>query len=520
MTIRRTITVAASALCAVTLFILYFLQSARGTWITSDGASNALQAWDMLHGNLLLRGWALSDVSFYTTELPEYMLVEAIRGLHPDVVHISAALTYTALIVLAGVLAIERNAAGRKAIVQASIAMGIMLAPQPGNPTGVLLLSPDHVGTGVPVLLIWLIIDRTGQPPRKTITRCLVPVAVGLLFAWTIVADPIAELIGVAPLALTCAVRAVRARIGGKSLDGYELSLAAAALLSVPLAALATRLIAAAGGWTTTSVTTSVIPFGALASHAALTGNGVLQLFGAEVTGQPTAIDLVFAVLHLTGLALAACGLWLAIRGFFRVDQLIVQVLAVAIVLNLVSYLLTYEAQDLASTRDIAAVLPFGAVLAGRLLAGKIARGRYVTFKTVLLPATYVVMLIVNLTGPTVSGPTARLAAWLVAHHFTEGLAGYWRANVVTLQTDGLVQVRAVDLGPGRLVAGSGWESDAAWYDPATQYADFVLDAGGHTGTPAFVRQMDAVAGHPANIYFYDGYVIAEWRENLLMKLR
>ena len=35
----------------------------------------------MLHGNLLLHGWTVSDVSFYTTELPEYMGVELIRGL-------------------------------------------------------------------------------------------------------------------------------------------------------------------------------------------------------------------------------------------------------------------------------------------------------------------------------------------------------------------------------------------------------------------------------------------------------
>ena len=42
--------------------------------VNADGASNALQAWDMLHGNLLLHGWWLSDVSFYTTELPQYTL--------------------------------------------------------------------------------------------------------------------------------------------------------------------------------------------------------------------------------------------------------------------------------------------------------------------------------------------------------------------------------------------------------------------------------------------------------------
>ncbi|MBV9381188.1 MAG: hypothetical protein JOY82_23600, partial [Streptosporangiaceae bacterium] len=83
----------------VALFWCYLWQS-RTFPVNSDGASNALQAWDMLHGNVLLHGWYLSDVSFYTTELPEYMLVEAVRGLGPDVVHICAALTYTLLVLL------------------------------------------------------------------------------------------------------------------------------------------------------------------------------------------------------------------------------------------------------------------------------------------------------------------------------------------------------------------------------------------------------------------------------------
>src|ERR1035438_1782931 len=71
----RWVTVAAVAAAGLVLFVCYWRLS-RTALINSDGASNALQAWDMLHGNLLLHGWNLSDVSFYTTELPEYMLVE------------------------------------------------------------------------------------------------------------------------------------------------------------------------------------------------------------------------------------------------------------------------------------------------------------------------------------------------------------------------------------------------------------------------------------------------------------
>jgi hypothetical protein len=85
---------ASIALAATVLFILYLRQS-RSVTVGLDGGSIALQAWDMLHGNFLLRGWAMSDVSFYPTELVQYALLELVRGLSPDVVHVGGAMTYT-----------------------------------------------------------------------------------------------------------------------------------------------------------------------------------------------------------------------------------------------------------------------------------------------------------------------------------------------------------------------------------------------------------------------------------------
>src|ERR1700722_20320544 len=76
-------------------------QQARQTGVQSDGAGMELVAWAMLHGNLLLHGWCQFDSSYFTTELHEYMLVERVFGLNPDVVRLSAALTYTLLVVLA-----------------------------------------------------------------------------------------------------------------------------------------------------------------------------------------------------------------------------------------------------------------------------------------------------------------------------------------------------------------------------------------------------------------------------------
>ena len=209
---------------AAALFACY-LRISRTVPANSDGAANALQAWDMLHGNLLLHGWWLSDVSFYTTELPQYMLVELVHGLNSNVVHIAAAMTYTLLVLLAAVLA-KGRATGSEAVIRMLIAGGIMLAPQLGTGAGILLLSPDHVGSAVPVLLVWLLLERAAP-------RWYVPVLVGVLLTWALVADKIILITGVLPLIVICAIRAYHGVIQQRQrikAHWFELSLIVAAV--------------------------------------------------------------------------------------------------------------------------------------------------------------------------------------------------------------------------------------------------------------------------------------------------
>ncbi len=161
---RRLAAALAISVALAALFLLALSQSLSSA-ANSDGAANILQAQAMLHGNPLLRGWWTTDVSFYTTELPEYALVVAARGISPDVVHLCGALTYTLAVALAALLArgSATSAAGWR---RAGLAVGIMLAPSILGGTEVFLENPDHFGTSVPVLLLLLLLDWWGQPDR------------------------------------------------------------------------------------------------------------------------------------------------------------------------------------------------------------------------------------------------------------------------------------------------------------------------------------------------------------------
>jgi len=364
---------------AVAAFTVY-LRLAETRAVNSDGASQALQAWDMLHGNPLLRGWTVSDVSFYTTELPQYAVVELIRGLRADVVDIAAAMTYTLVVLLAALVA-KGNPRGRQALVRVSVAAGIMLAPQLGSGTNVLLSSPDHIGTSVPLLLTWLVLDRGGR-------RWYVPVITSALLAWTEVADSIAAIAGIIPLALAGLARSGRAALARSGRDArYELALAGRALA----AAVAARRIRRSG-------------------------------------------DLVGQVL------LAAIAVSLAA---FLVTERVVDASSAREIAPVLPFAAALAARELSPvlTRTRPRSLapgPGAATVRARLphLAGCLL---------VVIGIGYLGGLGRELAAPAAPPQGAALTAWLESHRLPgAGLGGYWQASVVTLTSGGTVAIRPI----------------------------------------------------------------------------
>jgi hypothetical protein len=550
---RRTAVWAAGTVAAAgTLFACYLGQS-RTVAVGSDGASQALQAWAMLHGNPLLRGWWVTDVSFYTTELPQYALLELVRGPTPDVMHVAGAMTYTLLVLAAASLARGR-ATGRVGVTRALLAAGIMLAPSLGPGTETLLLSPDHTGTAVPVLLTWLLIDRA-SPGGNGSSRWRVPVLVWFALAWTAVADTLTLFVAVIPLALVCALRAARGTVrntGPPREQRQELALFAAAALVIPAWLAAMGLVRALGGWQVNGLTTALAGAGQLAGNARLTGQGLLELFAANVFSawsSGSALAVAFAVVHLVGVALAAAGVLAAARGH---RDLIDAVLLTGLVINLAAYLAGVQAVNITSTREIAPVLPFAAALAGRQLGARLLGGRQlagrqlgarplrrgltsprgprtwpVRYGLCAVLACYAAMLGYDAAQPPSPPQYADLAAWLPAHHLTEGLSGYHQANIVTLESGGAVTVRAVTRAAHGMLGAYTWNAAAAWFDPADRSANFLVltapgappTAGGSGLTPA---EATATFGRPARTYRYRDYVILVWPggENLLARLR
>jgi hypothetical protein len=508
------------------LLFLAYLHESRTLPVNSDGAGNALEAWDMLHGNLLLHGWALTDVSFYTTELPQYMLVELARGLGPDVIHVAAAMTYTLLVLLAALLARGR-AAGREAAARMLLAGGIMLAPALGVGASVLLSSPDHTGTMVPMLVMWLILDRGGR-------RWYVPAAAGLILAAAATADTAALLEGTVPVILVCLLRLLRDRRSGQP-RRFELALAGSAAASAAVAWLALRLIRSSGGFIVHPVTSTLHLSAALGPHAVNAGKGLLVLFGADFFGAFSGPNPGFygdqagpkvatGALHLVGVALAAWALGIALRRCYRQPDFVLAALPVAVLVVIAAYISSGFSANGINMREIAGVLPMTAVLAGRLLPARLAAARKQpgirrAAAAGLMPvlvaagAGYAANLAYNASQRPVPPQYHAVAEWLASHHLRYGIGGYWQGASITLGSGTRVTVLTVSPQGGHLAA-SQWEAKRAWYDPALHYADFAVLSPGRGGLP--LARVTAAFGPPAHIYPVAGSLVLTWHENLL----
>jgi hypothetical protein len=512
---RRWLSVAVWTLSVVAAFACY-LRLASTRAVNSDGSAQALQAWDMLHGNLLLHGWLLTDITMYTTELPEYMLVELVRGLNTDVVHVAAAVTYSLVVVLAALLA-KGRAVGRAALVRALITVGIMLAPQLGQGVNILISSPDHIGTSVPLLVLWVIIDRA-RP------RWYVPVVATLVLAWATFADTLVLLIGVLPVALVCAVRVVRAvGVGGQSIRAqcYELGLGGGALIGGGAAWLALRHLPG-NAFVLQPTTARLISSPAvLPHHLNVAAQGLLLLGGADFIGHPLGVGTAVLLLHLVGVALAALGVLAALVQFGRGKDLVDDVLVSGVVINLVVYVLSTFALAVYYSREIDPVLPFAAVLAGRLLADRVLRVRFVPAVLLLVLAGYLGGLGYELAQPPVPAQNQQLATWLAAHHLDRGLSGYWQSSVVTLATREQVRVLQVKVVRHRVVA-DDWEVKLSWLDPRHNTANFVVLAPQVAEYAGFTNSTAVLAtfGRPLHDYHVGPYQVLVYGKNLLADLR
>jgi hypothetical protein len=525
-----------AALLAVGLGYGYFKMSS-GLGTNADGASITVQAWQLTHGNPLLRGWTVADVSFYGNELFQYAGLERVIGLRPDVLRLAPAVTWTITVFLVGLLAMG-SARGPARWVRVLTAGAIVVLPQSGLGVQLLLSAPDHAGTSVPILLTWLILDRarcrsvrvrprnagrpaTGQT-RITTRPGWLPWALAGLLAWAQIGDGLVLLLGALPLVVVGASGLARDRRWTPgSWRGLDAALVAAGVGSVLLAQAAMWALRRAGGFSSQPLTLDLAHPGELLSHLRIAAESVAVLFGSYFPDLHGWAALTLGSVRLVGIGLAVGAVGLVVlRAVRGARDRLNEVLVAGIGLTLVAFVLTRIAGNILTAREIAPLLPLAAVLVARVWvpATWSPRPRRWSLAPVVAASVVAGLLVGGFVQqarvPAVPAAGAQLATWLRAQHLDYGLGGYWVANTITLDTAGAVQV--APLTGNTPMRAYRWESQADWYDPHQHDARFVVidehtpsfgtvaQATAQFGRPVRTKSLDSAPGRPAVVLVYD----------------
>jgi hypothetical protein len=504
---------AAWAGAAVVLFA-FFLRISWGARVDSDGANNALQAWDLMHGHLLLHGWHIGDATFYFFELPLNGMTALLFGLGDTALHVASALAYLIVAGFAAALAVldcrGPARAARCAIVVAVLAAPLLFVPQ----VWVLLEEPDHIGTAVFMLGPILLIDRA---PGRRFTAPLV----GVILAAGQFSDLTVRYVAVPAIVVVCLYRVLATR----RLRSADLAIAVAAVVSVPVESAFRAVMTRLGAFYMVAPKAKLSSPHLWLQHLSITWLDIRQLFGA-VAAPHARLSSAREALGVLCLAAAIFGL-ARVAWTWRRASRAEQLLSAVIVFNVAVY--TISVMPLPNgSRELAALLPSGAVLAARALVPVRVTGRLTAVAVVAATAVIALLpLSAAAARPTMTPDTPPLSAWLEAHGLRYGVAGYWDASSTTVESGNKVQVRAVDLhphpdAPRWTVNIPGWESNPLWYNPSTYDATFAVadvhgSADGHPGYP--VSAFESVFGQPSARYQVDGWYVLVYQTNLLRKI-
>ncbi len=482
------------------LFAFYSRISFTGH-VTSDAANNALQAWDMLHGHLLLHGWIIGDATYYTFDLPVLALTELFFGLSNLTSHVASALTYLIVTVIAVALALA-GSRGLARVARCGVVVLVLTAAfLVESSTPYLLGAPDHTGTSVFLLVSFLLIDRA---PARWYTS---PLLLAILCAGQI-GDATVRYVAVPTVVVVCGYRAVAAR---KVRTG-DAANALAAVASVPLTSVVRAVMLHFGAYQMVAPRTAISQPQQWPHNAAIAWHALRVLFGAEIgSGSPSPARIAGYILGIACLLAVAAG-FARVAWTWRTASRAEQLLCAAIVINLSVYVISTMPIP-SNPYEVVAVLPCGAVLAARVcvpghIVGTLRAGLAAGLVTIaaLLP------LATAATRPAAAVPTAPLSAWLEAHGLTYGLAGYWNASVITLESGNQVQVRAVTI-DGRQVIPYLWETNTLWFDASRHDATFlIIDLAGTGLSPSAEQGF----GKPVRIDRVAHWEILIYQKNLL----
>ena len=486
----------------------------------SDSAAVILAGDSMRHGNWLLKGWFLPYDTYWLLDIPLYAVGVAVLGMRPAVMHAVPLLFYLAVVATGIWMAVKGS--GRPTRLAAGAITFVLLGLLGPTAAVTLLHGPAHVSSALACLLAFVCLTW----PTARRGSFAGPGLAFLVLTMALVSDPMARIIGLAPLVAAAAIGALRDR-------AWRPYVAPAV---VPVAALVVahfvKLGATAlGGFLVVGGQPGLTPPAGWVGKLPLFWNSTLAIFGVQSAGG-SLLATAAGVVHLSGLILVVAATVFALVRAVRRPQpdqrgttggLLDSTLALGVAAGVAAFFVSGYASDPTSIRYLSPAFIFGAILAGRAVAAGAHRIEWrssplrqaVVALAGVLTAAYAITFAIVAVQPSPVNPAVGLASWLESQGLTRGYGAYWDSSIVTLFAEDRVQVRPVDEGT-RGMEPYRWNSSRDWYAVNTgQPAIFLVFEPSAPWKGVDISSATASFGPPVATYVVGRYQVLRWDHDL-----
>lgn len=490
--------IAVAASYYILLYYLFLTDS-----FNSDLANHVLEGNDILHGNLFLKDWSLSGISFIATDLVLYTIAVLFTGISQESAAVAAALGIFLLTVVCFLIMFEKN---RKRITIWGGGVLLFLAIA-GIPRGLFMsLSRVHTACVVEAMLgLYFLNKFSATENNKKIYSLIIAI---ICFSFAAMSDALSLLMIIIPAFLVSLWSMIFIYAKDGRCDKRYLYQVFIVISAVCLSFVLDKTFYYIGGANKNSFLglKHFIYLEEYANQITLYLKTLLALFQAEFPGKALAdINIFPAFLRISVILLGfVCIIYNIVQWIrYKSEDYLTVVLSVGVVLASLVFATTNIAIDLMGGRYIATFPAIFIVIIVRTVAnvnlcwdkihgifiGKVVAG-------MLCGA-----LILEIALPLPNGDMTHLnqqetlAKVLEDNKLTNGYSSFWNASVITVISNNKVKIRSILGNPDSLMMEDYFCKREWYFEPA----NFVVVADGDESGVTYDNMISAL-GTPCEI--------------------
>ena len=452
------------------LFLIYGYYHAVD--IDSDYASQVLEANDILHGDIFLHDWFQTGVSFFTTQIPFFVLGVLFFGVSENAYIFASVATYFVLAIFS-LLLIKHK---KNNLLNILILMVFVLFPS------VFTMNVSRAHTvafafGFLIIFLFVFLKEKNLIPygKKTITAKTQTLAFASLYiiilALSTMGDPIVLMVTLIPLCIWTIISwIIKETETGQMLFNLFINVA-----GMTLGLLLDKFYYLIGGAEKNAILNQVgfVNFYEIPNKLIVYFSGILKMLNADFQNQ---VVLTFKTM-LVLFGILAIILFLVLI-FYNIVSFIAKkkydcitvILGFGFLILSLAFIFTNISSDLETLRYICY---FPTILAIVFIRNFTCGNRRLYGLLIFVLLILLCGNIINLkdTVATDKEEHKSLAKFLENNNLKTGYAAFWHASIITVLSKEKVKVRAIEVENNKVLA-CNWYCKKTWYE---QYADFVI---------------------------------------------